>query len=151
MLKTVNYDDVFERWAERFNFFPDYYGNSVGINEPESSVTIHWNGFDETEIAVIDEIVYGACASLGYDLLYALDWQHECYEFSPILDIGNVPVSVFPDGDYHIITTKDFAFGTFGHPWRNTICFWGDKFIKMAESKMPVSFRKEIRVNGKMV
>ena len=83
------------------------------------------------------------------DRIAVLDWQHPCYWLWPHrldleelrrtweLDPGvtaegahhlswpDMRRSVYPDGDYYIFLGEDLSFGTFGHPWEQTICVFG--------------------------
>lgn len=79
------------------------------------------------------------------DRFYALDWQHECYDFDPrkLMQERNTnewPIPVLPDGDYHIFLTKDFNNVWFGHPWEQTITFIGEDIVKQGQ-KMNSDFQ----------
>lgn len=66
--------------------------------------------------------------------LYWLDWHHAGYRFDPARVDGagpRWPGFVFPDGDYHIHLTPDLRLGTFGHPWEETICVFGDLLTRI--------------------
>jgi hypothetical protein len=67
--------------------------------------------------------------------LYALDWQHECYDFDSRQDMdrnefGEWIIPIFPNGEYYIFLTKDFNNIWFGHPWEQTITLIGDNIVK---------------------
>ena len=68
--------------------------------------------------------------------MYALDWQHDSYDFDPRLEMdrdesfGEWIIPIFPNGDYYIFLTKDFSNIWFGHPWEKTITLIGDELIK---------------------
>jgi hypothetical protein len=69
---------------------------------------------------------------------YALDWQHNCYEFNPRLLIDRNEfdewiIPVLPNGDYFIFMTKDFRNLWFGHPWEQTITLIGFDIVKEAQ------------------
>jgi hypothetical protein len=34
-------------------------------------------------------------------------------------------VPVFPDADYVAHMEQDLRWGTFGHPWQESLCIWG--------------------------
>jgi hypothetical protein len=38
-------------------------------------------------------------------------------------------VTPFPNGDYYIFLSEDFRTGTFGHPWEETMCIFGDRLL----------------------
>lgn len=74
--------------------------------------------------------------------LYALVWQHDCFEYNPEENIEvdysyhdekrNCSVcfpSYYPNGDYHFFVSKNFEYGMFGHPWRKEIYLIGQKLI----------------------
>ena len=74
------------------------------------------------------------------DRLYALDWQHTCYDFDPRLkmdrnEFGEWEIPVFPNGDYYIFLTKDFENLWFGHPWEQTITLIGDEIVAAARNE----------------
>jgi Protein of unknown function (DUF2716) len=63
--------------------------------------------------------------------LVVLDWQHPAYRFRPANQAlawrADWRVPVYPDGDYFAFLTQDFAEGTFGHPWEQTLCVIGER------------------------
>jgi Protein of unknown function (DUF2716) len=87
------------------------------------------------------------------DRIAVLDWQHPSHWLWPHrldledirrtwdLDPGNTGEgahylswpdmrrSVYPDGDYYIFLAADLSFGTFGHPWEQTICIFGQALL----------------------
>jgi hypothetical protein len=80
------------------------------------------------------------------DRLYALDWQHECYDFDPRAQMDRDEfedwiVPVLPNGDYYIFLTKDFNNVWFGHPWEQTITLIGDDIVEYGQ-KMLTDFLK---------
>lgn len=65
--------------------------------------------------------------------LNALDWQHPAYRYSPALQSltdAAAAVPVFPNGDYSAHMTQDPRWGTFGHPWQQTLTIWGVDLIE---------------------
>jgi Protein of unknown function (DUF2716) len=90
------------------------------------------------------------------DFLYVFDWQHPSYKFFPHSDFKfrnekEWKVSVFPNGDYYIFISKDFTFGSLGHPWERTICIFGDCLINALEVHKPELFKNIKRINGKSI
>lgn len=72
------------------------------------------------------------------DRFYALDWQHECYDFDPreTMDRNEFDewiVPVLPNGDYSIFLSKDFNNVWFGHPWEQTITLIGNDIVEQAQ------------------
>jgi hypothetical protein len=45
-------------------------------------------------------------------------------------------VGVFPDGDYYVFMTEDMTIGTFGHPWRQTLCIFGARLVESLVPKL---------------
>lgn len=65
---------------------------------------------------------------VGDEELIALDWQHPAYRYSPArqaISSEAARAPVFPDGDYYVHSTPSFTWGTFGHPWQQTLTIWG--------------------------
>lgn len=78
--------------------------------------------------------------------MFALDWQHDCFIFSPK---EHIPFqyeyhdserdcqvyfpTYYPNGDYYFFFDKEWKYGLFGHPWRNQIIVIGKELIDMFE------------------
>lgn len=62
-----------------------------------------------------------------------LDWQHSGYRLDvaahATADAAVWRVPVYPDGDYYTFATADFADGTFGHPWEQSLCVFGPRLV----------------------
>ena len=82
------------------------------------------------------------------DEIYALDWQHDCFLFSPQEHIPfmyeyydsdrDVQVyfpTYYPDGDYHFVFDKEWKYGIFGHPWKQEIVVMGRELIEKFEDR----------------
>lgn len=82
------------------------------------------------------------------DEMYALDWQHDCFIFSPKEHIPfgyeeydldrNCQVyfpTYYPNGDYHVFVDKEWKYGLFGHPWKHEIVVMGEKLMEMFEKE----------------
>ena len=95
--------------------------------------------WSEEQEAIINDIL---CRVIGAEM-YALDWQHDCFTFTPSEKIPyayqysdlkrNCTVyfpSYYPNGDYHFFVTKDFSAGLFGHPWREELIVSGAALIR---------------------
>jgi hypothetical protein len=65
--------------------------------------------------------------------LVALDWQHQTYRFWPhrltCQPDQQWQTEVFPNGDYYIFLTEDMSTGTFGRPWEQTLCIFGEPLV----------------------
>lgn len=68
------------------------------------------------------------------DELVVLDWQHPAYRFRPSVQAliwrAEWAVPVYPDGDYFAFMTPDYAEGTFGHPWEQSLCIMGTRLVE---------------------
>lgn len=89
------------------------------------------------------------------DTLFALDWQHTSYRFAP-QGVGGPgqpawPLSPYPDGDYFIFLSEDFRFGSFGHPWEESICLFGEELLDAASAEVDRVLGPPIRRSGKAV
>ncbi|MCP3995596.1 MAG: DUF2716 domain-containing protein [bacterium] len=141
------YDQLWTAFYSTFDFRASTDSDMwPGIREPSPSVTI-----DLTPIVELGDAQFVAATSmLDLTALYAftaawpadqrlavLDWQHPGYWFWPhafALTMSNLTpaewrVPVFPNGDYYIFITEDMRMGTFGHPWEQTLCIFGDSLI----------------------
>lgn len=96
-----------------------------------------WN--EEQEL-IVNEIF----KRLGVEDIYALDWQHDCFEYNPREEIPlsykyydeerqcNVYFpSYYPNGDFHFFISKDWRYGMLGHPWRKEIYVFGKELIEL--------------------
>ena len=87
--------------------------------------------------------------------LYALNWNHDCFEYNPNENIKanyhyhdfdrNVEVyfpTYYPNGDYYFFISKNWDYGMLGHPWRNELYIFGkelmDEFSK-AENELNIT------------
>lgn len=95
-----------------------------------------------------EKIVNDIFKEIATKEIYALDWQHDCFEFNPNEDIEygynyydkerkcNVYFpSYYPDGDYHFFISKDWNYGMLTHPWRKEIYIFGDLLIEKINNK----------------
>ncbi|AWZ08836.1 hypothetical protein DRB96_29215 [Streptomyces sp. ICC1] len=72
--------------------------------------------------------------------LHRLDWQHTGHDFDPHRVGGpgepEWPGEVYPNGDYYLYLQPDLLFGTFGHPWEQTLCVWGAGLLAAVEAEL---------------
>jgi len=109
------------------------------------------------------EVVHEAFTTLaGAGSILCLDWQHPCYRVWPGRGPENIersgrsgkpgksgwPLSPYPDGDYFIYLAEDFRFGTFGHPWEQTLCVFGGDLLDLVEADLNECLGEAIRRNG---
>lgn len=144
--EQVGFDDYETFWGpfdERFGFRPGTDPETwPAIREPHPSVTIDLSSIFDHEgsqfaagARAIDALGLYAFTRVTSDdeQLVVLDWQHPCYLFSPhrqALTDAEWPVPIFPNGDYYAFFTKDLSMGTFGHPWEQTLCVFGEPLIE---------------------
>ena len=106
--------------------------NSIWIEEQESMI----NSFFEALVA---------------GEMFALDWQHDCFSFSPkehipyefeyYDDERNCNVvfpTYYPNGDYYMFFDKERKYGLLGHPWRKEIIVIGKELISKFEDNKKV-------------
>jgi hypothetical protein len=84
--------------------------------------------------------------------VYALDWQHTSYRLRPhALGSTRWPLSPFGDGDYYIYLGEDLSFGTFGHPWEDSICVFGEPLLDRLTEPLDRVLLRRLRVDGRTV
>lgn len=162
-LSNIEYDEVWDRFEGAFNFNPRYPPMKVrGISEPIPSKTYDVSfayeqspeHFEELQRDLHDQALKAFCRVVEENVfLYSLDWQHDSYRFWPQLfenqaNLDQWKIPVFPDGDYFIFLSQDFQNGTFGHPWEQTICVFGEKLLDAFACNEPQLFHNLLRVNG---
>jgi hypothetical protein len=136
LFSEPEHDEIWARFYAEFAFRPDM-RVFPGITEPAGSATWHVGDLDDTQLDALYDIVHTglrACVEPGEEL-YWLDWHHVGYRFDPARVEGpgpRWPGAVFPDGDYYIYLTSDLRLGTFGHPWEETVCIFGDLLTRTA-------------------
>jgi hypothetical protein len=139
---AIDYDGAWAPFGTRFGFRPDYHERErPAIRLPERALVVDLSpiydssgarfaaGFDAVNAAALRAFVWLA----ENDELVALDWQHECFRYSPAAQaLSDQPwrITVAPDGDYYAHMTQDLRWGTFGHPWQQTLTIWGDDLIE---------------------
>ncbi|WP_405658029.1 DUF2716 domain-containing protein [Streptomyces sp. NBC_00079] len=134
------YDALWDRFTARFAF--EASRRPPDIAEPRASVTWHLGAADESDIAKLQRIVergLRASARQG-ELLYWLDWQHPGYCFDP-RRVGAAgqppwPGSVYPDRDFYLYLAGDLRMGTFGHPWEDSLCVFGEELLRRVEAEI---------------
>jgi hypothetical protein len=139
------YDEVWDRFRRRFRFRPSTH-RFPGIAEPPGSVT--WQlDFDQAD--EVQAVVVAGLRAVVDEELYWLDWQHVGYRFDPHRVDGPGrppwPGSVHPDGDYYLHVTGDVRLGTFGHPWEDTLCVFGESLVAQVEQPLTALLGAPIR------
>ncbi|MFF5924435.1 DUF2716 domain-containing protein, partial [Streptomyces flavochromogenes] len=153
---------IWDRFNEKFSFQPSMSPSKwPAIKEPGASVT--WSLAtlpDEPDYERLDRLVavveQGLSSCVGPSgTLFALDWQHPSYRFVP-QEVGGPgqpawPLSPYPDGDYFIFLAEDFRFGSFGHPWEESLCLFGEELLDVAATEVDKVLGPPIRRSGKAV
>ncbi|MEO3937441.1 DUF2716 domain-containing protein [Dermatophilaceae bacterium Soc4.6] len=138
---TTPYDDAWRAFSVRFAFRPRYAERErPAIDPPAGALVLDLapvfaagRARFAAGVACVEASAARVLLELaGDDELLALDWQHPAYRYSPqrlAVSELTLPVPVFPDGDYYVHTPDDLRFGTFGHPWQQTLTLWGDALV----------------------
>ena len=139
-------NSVWDKICNEFKFVPDCTDSSYRwIDLPEPSKTYkldftaagnHW-----------DRMMNSLFVQMGSSELYVLDWQHDCFVFSPRDywkiareyhdDVRNCNVyfpHYYPDGDYYFFVDPQWKYGIFGHPWLKQIIAFGKELIERIDS-----------------
>lgn len=142
-LDPAREDHYWNAFQDRFHFRPSIRSSEwPAIDEPSPSVTIDLGPIYANEgptfaagEAAINSLVLRALTWSfdGAQRFVVLDWQHPCYWFWPhrhAVQQRGWQVTPFPNGDYYIFLTDDLHTGTFGHPWEQTLCVFGQRLIE---------------------
>ncbi|WFB07908.1 DUF2716 domain-containing protein [Streptomyces sp. LX-29] len=162
VLAEAEHRRVWDRFSAGFRFRP---GMSPftwpAIKEPVASATWSLAALDDDpEHARLDRLVevvqQGLTSCVGpRGTLFALDWQHTSYRFAPH-EVGGPgqpawPLSPCPDGDYFIFLSEDFRTGSFGHPWEESICLFGEDLLAAVATEVEAVLGPPIRRSGTAV
>jgi hypothetical protein len=158
LIEDEDMEIVWSKLYKDFHFkpstktFPSYNTPSPFIKYDISNCTAEEliRDFEEKSVKAFQR-----CTQPG-ELIYALDWQHDCYLVDARLefprhvpwrvDNGDWIISIHPDGDYHFFIAKDFSWGILGHPWEKTMTIFGEKLIKCLLKDKPLMFRKVLQL-----
>ena len=142
LLEEDMYKSVWDTIYNKFEFVPQYTTSPyLWINLPKPSVIYQLdllNDGDDWNNAINSLFI-----QLGCQELYALDWHHDCFVFSP-KDYGNLVKEYhdevrqcnvyfpdyYPNGDYHFFVDPNWKYGLFGHPWLQQIAVLGEDLIE---------------------
>lgn len=138
--REVEYDSAWAPFQQRFAFAPEFYERDhPAIRLPDGALVLDLSPVFApgprfaSGSAAVDAAAFRAFVWLAGDAdLVALDWQHPAYRYSPaahVLQSAEPQVRVFPDGDYYAHMAADLRWGTFGHPWQQTLTIWGDELV----------------------
>jgi hypothetical protein len=135
------YDRVWAAFESSFGFRAGTSADAwPAIREPTPSVTFDLGSIDEGPrlAAARDAINSEALRCFVWALphseqMIVLDWQHPAHLFRPavqaVTEQPEWPVTIYPNGDYYAFITADLTEGTFGHPWEQTLCVFGERLI----------------------
>jgi hypothetical protein len=154
VLTDMEQNEVWDRFFQEFAFRPsvrriDWPSITTDREIHTFSISDLWgNGYDEGIYINFLQKAIDAFVDVTEpeELIYALDWQHECFYLDPrkltpglMIDYvtSSTVVSFIPDGDYYIFITKDFENIWFGHPWEKTVTVIGDRLIKAVKARQP--------------
>jgi len=151
-LNNHEYERVWDKFYKEFSFKPSIYPQdwpSFSIELPYVTYELIKNYQDE-EINELEDICKAALRSSieSDEFVYALDWQHESFLYSPYLQDSIPSISFYPDGDYYFFVRKDFSFGILGHPWEHSITIFGQELLKRLLIHKPKIFGGIIRRSG---
>lgn len=146
-LSEAEYREVWDRFNAEFAFRPGMNpAKRPAIKEPVDFATWSLAALDDDpEYERLDRLVevveQGLTAGVPpQGSLFALDWQHASFRFSPHLVRGSGqeqwPLSPYPDGDYCIYLSEDFLTGTFGHPWEGSLRLFGQELLDVASARI---------------
>ncbi|MCX5380394.1 DUF2716 domain-containing protein [Streptomyces sp. NBC_00091] len=161
-IPETEYRRVWDRFHAEFGFRPSVNpAQWPSIEEPVASATwslasLDDDPGDEGLDRLVDAVRQGLTACVPpQGRLFALDWQHVSFQFSPHL-AGKPgqkpwPLSPYPDGDYYIYLTEDFSTGSFGHPWEGTLCLFGQGLLDLVGAQVDEVLGAPIRRAGRPV
>jgi len=141
---VIDYEAAWAPFDERFDFEPDFHerGKSAIRLHPDCLV-IDLAGLFASPAARLGAGTQAITAAalrafvwlVGQDDLVALNWNHLAWQYSPAhnavryADPLDLPVPVFPNGDCYVHMEPRARWGTFGHPWQESLCVWGDELV----------------------
>jgi len=146
VLNQKQYNFVWNKFEKSFSFNPSVNPKDwPSFKAPIPSITYRFKDYMfSDDFDYYDEwLICGLRELCLKETLYALDWQHESFEFT-IEDYADLPICLYPDGDYYIFLRKDFSSGVFTHPWEESVCIFGAELLNILK-KYPAPFEKAIR------
>lgn len=133
LLRVAPWEDLaFDTYDELWARVPD---------DPRPSVTFDLSGFFTAEVQAEFNAAERAVDSLAHlafvrvlppdTPLLVLNWEHASHRFWPHRVTTAPPWLVVPNGDHYVVGTEDFALGTRGHPWEQTLQVWGEPLLQV--------------------
>ncbi|MEV7559167.1 DUF2716 domain-containing protein [Streptomyces sp. NPDC089795] len=78
-----------------------------------------------------------------------LDRQHTGYTFDPhrvgFPGAPDRPGEVYPNGDHYVFLHPGLTFGTFGHPWEETLTVFGAPLLAAVEAELTALLGEPVR------
>ncbi|MFE7712721.1 DUF2716 domain-containing protein [Streptomyces sp. NPDC057486] len=162
VLPEAEYRRVWDRFYAEFQFRPSTSAlRWPAIKEPAASAAWSLAALDvdpdyERLERLVEVVEHGLASCVHRQgTLFALDWQHTSYRFIPH-EVGGPgqpawPLSPYPDGDYYVFLSEDFRMGSFGHPWEQSICLFGEEFLDAVSTEVDKVLGPPIRRSGRAV
>ena len=137
---------VWDKICNEFKFVPDHRSDPYPWIELPAPSKIYHLDFQAVGTHW-DRLMNSLFVQLGCSELYALDWQHDSFVFSP-RDYWKLVKEYYddergcnvyfphfyPDGDYYFFIDPQWKCGIFGHPWLMQIAVFGEKLIGLVDS-----------------
>ena len=146
VLTDEQYKLVWDKFEKNFTFNPSIHSKDwPSLITPTPSITYSFKDYMfNDDFDYYDEwLICGLRELCLNESLYALDWQHDSFEFT-IEEYADLPIGLYPDGDYFIFLRKDFSSGVFTHPWEESVCIFGKELLNILK-KYPAPFHKALR------
>ena len=150
------YNDIWNKVNNKFKF---KLSTDINVNPFEFDINYTSYKLNDVWTEEQEKIVNDIFKEISNDDIYALDWQHDCFEFNPKEEIpfyyqyhdDNRSVEVYfpsyyPNGDYHFFISKDFSYGLLGHPWRKEIYVFGNNLIDKFAEKDELNIEENIKI-----
>ena len=138
-------DPAWHRIRNDYGFRPNCVRESydwIRLPQPSRTFLLAGGPWDEAQETLVNSFF----VRLGIRELYALDWQHDCFVFSPgekiplgfqfndsIRDFMVYFPEYYPNGDYHFFTDPEWKYGMYGHPWLREMAVTGGELIRLFE------------------
>ncbi|MEU4357544.1 DUF2716 domain-containing protein [Streptomyces virginiae] len=140
-------DLLWDRLEHEFGFGPGT-RNFPGFAAPAPCATWRLTSTLTDELDLVVRPALRALTGPGERLAW-LDWQHTGYTFDP-RRVGSPgapdwPGEVYPNGDYFLYLHPDLAFGTFGHPWEETLTVFGAPLLTAVEGELTALLGAPVR------
>jgi hypothetical protein len=126
-------DSVWKEVSARFRFTPSVRAEVwPGFRPPSPFIT--WSIPDPWSEAAMADLDARALEAFRKTLapgarMFALDWQHPSFWFSPHQPLEPWLVPVLPNGDYCLFLAPGLEWGWFGHPWEQSLCVFGEPLL----------------------